>query len=207
MALKRFIHAEMFTSEDFNALSFQARLLWIGIFGCVADDEGRGKAGVGFLKASIFPFDPFRLDQVSGWLAEVAERGMVIIYQDKDGRKLFQIPSWRTWQRPKYVKASKFPGINDKANSGQNGPNPATGRVGLGRVGLGSTPYIPRKRGTESTPSPGRKTRSQRKAERAQTHDEFGHIRWCEHRGIGKEPDPECLRCQAVAEEVSSGGV
>jgi len=137
MTLNRFIHSEMFTSEDFTALSPHARILWIGLFGCIADDEGRGKAGPGYLKSSIFPADSFKPSQVAGWLGEISARGMIQLYRDSEGRDLFQIPSWQTWQRPKYTKSSKFPEINDKANSAGIGEKPATGRDGKGRVGLG----------------------------------------------------------------------
>jgi len=137
MPLKRFIHEEMFTSEDFTTLGPWERLLWIGLFGKVADDEGRGKATPGYLKSEVFPMDQVTPETVAGWLAVLASKGMIRIYEDAEGRMIFDIPSWKRWQRPKWVVASKFPKFNRQAVPGHSRENPATGRVGLGRVGLG----------------------------------------------------------------------
>ena len=43
MSRQRFIHPDLFSSDDFMSLPLGARLLWVGLF-TFADDEGRGKA-------------------------------------------------------------------------------------------------------------------------------------------------------------------
>ena len=148
MPLKRFIHGEMFSSEDYCSLSFGARLLWIGLFGKVADDEGRGKASPAYLKAEVFPLDQLEADQVEKWRGEIHLRQMIHLYKDGD-RELFEIRSWPFWQRPRYIKPSKYPSFKDPPNSPQISENNRTGRVGLGRVGLGKEKGVGLGKGSE----------------------------------------------------------
>lgn len=196
----------MFVSEDFNALSIHARMLWVGIFGCVADDHGRGKASTGYLKASIFPEDNFRRAQVQKWLDEIVETRMIHLYQDGKGLPLFQIPSWYTWQSLRYRKTSNFNEPNDLPNFpkvSESFRRIGKDRIGLDRVGQDSTP-LPPQAGDEKPTSPKRETRSQRKARRRETHDEHGWLRWCEHQVTGASPAPEtCVICRAKEAEVA----
>ena len=79
------------------------------------------------------------------------------------------------------------------------------GREGEGEGKGKGTPYSPPQAGDEEPAPRKRRTRSQRKTERARTHDEFGHLRWCDHQAIGAEPDPECVICQAKEQEALDG--
>lgn len=192
MAFKRFIHGEMFTSEDFISLSMPARLLWVGLFGKVADDHGRGKAGAAYLKAEIFPADRCSTSKVTEWLREIAQAGMLHIYHT-EGRDLFQIPSWATWQRPKYAKASKYPEIKDLPKKGQKGPNPSMGRDGLGWVGLGIT--------TLSGKSPTRRSEPCEVCEKALSHmnDVFGRKHSLLHDGKPSQTAKDIHACHTSA--------
>jgi len=149
VAAKRMLDPAMFTSEDYVALSIWARQLWIGMWGKVADDEGRGKAGARHLKAEVFPADTYATPaRVEKWLQEIVARGSVRLYTH-NGRRLFDIPSWNEHQRPKYVKKSKYPSFQEDGTIGeipakfsQNGEKPATSRDVV-VVGLGSNRSSP----------------------------------------------------------------
>ena len=56
MARKRMIDPQIWVIEDFSKLSFLSRLIWIGLISN-ADDEGRGKANISYLKSQLFPSD------------------------------------------------------------------------------------------------------------------------------------------------------
>ena len=142
MTFKRFLHSEFFTSEDIISLTIEARYLFLGLFGRIADDEGRGKAGPVYLRAEVFPADGYTVEQVKKMRDCLHEHGLIRVYLDERGDSIFDIPSWRTWQRPKYVKPSKFPEFNGQANLAQIGPKRATGRDGLGRDGLEVQPAV-----------------------------------------------------------------
>jgi hypothetical protein len=142
MSRQRFIHPDIFTSEDFISLCPQARLLWIGMF-TTADDDGRGRASPISLRAAIFPGDNCGPDRVRTWTRQVADRGMIRLYV-VEGVSYYDIPSWARWQKPKYHSPSKLPPYQQDTPIGTgSGPEPdriGTGsgsRVGLGRVGLG----------------------------------------------------------------------
>jgi hypothetical protein len=148
MSRQRFIHPCIFQSEDFLALSHGARLLFVGMF-TLADDEGRGYGSPRSLAGSVFPGEPV---DVGPWLEEVVSRGLARVYVAKSGT-YYDLPTWRKWQRPKYVIESRIPpyersksfNFNDQPKVGpkwdQSGD---TGRVGLGREEKESLLTIPR---------------------------------------------------------------
>ena len=63
MARIRTIKPEFFDDEDIAAMSFQARLAFIGLW-LQADREGRLKDRPMRLKARIFPFDDVDMDGI-----------------------------------------------------------------------------------------------------------------------------------------------
>jgi len=108
MSRQRFIYPEIWRSEQFLALSMQARLLFIGIFS-TADDYGRHKASALSLKAEVFPADACTPEQITAWRTEIAERGMIRLYVDDDGSEILDIPSWAKFQKPRHVSESRMP--------------------------------------------------------------------------------------------------
>lgn len=142
MSRQRFIHPEIFESQDFLALSHGARLLFIGLF-ALADDHGRGRGGEMHLSGSVFPGESV---PIRDWIGEVSARKLARFYEVA-GSVYYDLPTWSKWQKPKYVADSKVPSFHAGApiptssgpNPGQSGPesgpNPDTGsnRVVIGR--------------------------------------------------------------------------
>lgn len=87
MSRQRFIYPEIFTSHDFMSLSHGARLLFIGMF-TTADDFGRGDASPTVLKAKVFPGDDARARDIAGWLGQIADLGMAIVYAPRESTPL-----------------------------------------------------------------------------------------------------------------------
>ncbi len=157
MARQRFIHPEIWTSENFLELTFQQRLLFIGMFS-LADDEGRIKANPKFLKASIFPADYVKPEEITNDLIALYKRNSIVLYKTDEG-EFAHLPKWSKYQKPKYPQSSKLPVppvINPDSNnqvleiSEKHSSNiPPTfpeyssmGRDGVGRVGSGKDEFI-----------------------------------------------------------------
>ena len=127
MSRQRFIYPETFTSDDFNSLTIEARLLFIGMF-TTADDYGRGRASARTLKATVFPADTFDLETVALWRAELMARGMILVYESEQNGTIvtfYQISKWDKYQRPKYKSPSKIPCFqHDAGTRDKSGTNP-----------------------------------------------------------------------------------
>jgi len=108
MSRQRFIHPEIWTSEQFMSLTRDARLMFIGIIS-TSDDHGRRKASAVSLKAGLMACDTVTLDEVAEWRDEIARLGMIRLYKSVDGVELMDIPTWSKYQKPKYIAASKIP--------------------------------------------------------------------------------------------------
>lgn len=145
MSRQRFIHPEIFESEDFLSLPHGARLLFIAMF-TLADDHGRGRGGHSHLAGAAFPGE---IVPIQDWIGAVTSRKMARFYE-VNGSIYYDLPTWVKWQKPKYVAASKIPEFAPRkvrakpgTNLGQIGPesgtNPDTGsnRVVIGRGGEG----------------------------------------------------------------------
>lgn len=97
MRRRRWVHPEFFTSEDVLALPRDARLTFIGLW-LHADDFGRQRANAALIKASVWPLDDdITADVVEEHLVQLAERGMVEIYEAQ-GREYFGLTGWDRWQ-------------------------------------------------------------------------------------------------------------
>jgi hypothetical protein len=114
MSRQRFIYPDLFDSEKFSMLSLGARVLWIGMF-TTADDYGKGRSSIKALKHSVFPYDDFTLDQVAGWLSEIAsmpsENGdapWIELYECSNSR-YYRCMGWSKRQNPRYKAASRIP--------------------------------------------------------------------------------------------------
>lgn len=108
MSRQRFIYPDIWRSEQFLALSIEARLLFIGIFS-TSDDFGRRKASAASLKVEIFPLDHMGPEQILAWRNEIAHQGMIRLYIDKGGIEILDIPTWKKYQKPKHISPSRLP--------------------------------------------------------------------------------------------------
>ncbi len=108
MSRQRFIYPDIWRSEQFLALSIEARLLFIGIFS-TSDDFGRRKASPASLKVEVFPLDHVVPGQVLAWRNEIIHQGMIRLYLDKSGAEILDIPTWHKFQKPKHTSPSRLP--------------------------------------------------------------------------------------------------
>ena len=79
MARLRTIKPEFWTSEQIVECSTNARLLFVGMWN-FCDDAGVHPASLARLKMEIFPADPFSLDDLGGWVAELVGQGLLDCY-------------------------------------------------------------------------------------------------------------------------------
>lgn len=104
----RIIKDSIRTSKTVNAMTdFQFRL-WVYLITYV-DDFGRGSADPELLKSLVFPRRKgITESQIQKALAEMANTGIVHLYNDSDGEPFLCFPNWAEHQRIQNKK-SKFP--------------------------------------------------------------------------------------------------
>ena len=106
MTKKRLIADGMFQSETVGALTYRQRWLWVGLIS-TADGQGRGRAVPAPLRGAIFAYDDISLAEVDADLRALDGLGMIQLYQ-AEGRALFQIVNWWTYQKPQWVGPSDY---------------------------------------------------------------------------------------------------
>ena len=107
MPKKRMIHDCIWSSESVGLLSMRQRVLWVGLI-TTADDQGRGKAHPGLLRASIFPFDIITQDELVADMERLSQEDMMTLYE-VDGKLYYQIANWWEYQSPAWASPSKYP--------------------------------------------------------------------------------------------------
>lgn len=108
MANKRMTSSDMFEDEFFTSLSIFGRLLWIGIFTKLADDQGRLRDNSALIRSNIFPLDDINLEDIEVVIQAYSKAGRIVRYE-KDGKKLIQIVNWWKHQKPRWASASNYP--------------------------------------------------------------------------------------------------
>lgn len=96
MARIRTIKPGFFTNEDLAELAFGDRLLFVGLW-TQADKAGRLEDRPKRLKAALFPYDDFDIDDALGRLANAK---FITRYEGNGGIKLIQVRTWAKHQRP-----------------------------------------------------------------------------------------------------------
>ncbi len=99
MARSRNIKPGFFINEDLAELSFEYRLLFIGLW-TLADKEGRLENRPKRIKMSIFPADDVN---VTEGLALLNRYGFVILYE-RNGCNYVQISNWHKHQSPHHTE-------------------------------------------------------------------------------------------------------
>ena len=105
----RIIKESICTSEDIAKLSQGAEILFYRLI-VHADDYGRYFGNPSIVKSNCFPLlaDDIQNDQVSAWLQELEQAGLILLYTGADGRKYLQFTKWDKHQQIR-SKKSKFP--------------------------------------------------------------------------------------------------
>lgn len=105
MARARNIKPGFFRNADLVELSFEARLLFIGLW-TIADREGRLEDRPKQIKMELFPADNLDCDEILNSLAEI---GMISRYEH-DGKRYLQVVNFKKHQNPhKDERASIIP--------------------------------------------------------------------------------------------------
>ena len=108
MARKRMLDPNIWVSEDIAQLSIFARYLFIGMISN-ADDEGKGRANVAYLKSTIFPYDEdVSTRKVQEALKSIAQHCTIQIYE-VDGKQYYAFRNWKKWQKVEKPSPSQIP--------------------------------------------------------------------------------------------------
>lgn len=104
---KALLH-ELGRSISFGRLSLEAKVLWPMLLAS-SDDQGRGIADPDVVSWQVCP-NVRELDVVTveSALNEMGKQGMLDIYTDERGRKIYQIIRWWEWQQPQWAAPSRF---------------------------------------------------------------------------------------------------
>jgi hypothetical protein len=112
------ISADIFEDEFIGSLNYFERLLWIGLFSAVADDQGRMLDSSPLIRSRIFLYDNDVVDsQVESALRKIADGGKITRYI-ANNKRLIQIVKWWEYQTPAWASPSKHPapkGWQDRA--------------------------------------------------------------------------------------------
>jgi len=111
MTKKRMIHDCMWQSEGFAGLTYRQRCLWIGLI-TTADDQGRGRAHPGLVRAAVFPFDVIAQGEIEADIQAIVDCEMLLVYQIQE-KDFYQIVSWWEYQRPQWAGPSDYPAPED----------------------------------------------------------------------------------------------
>lgn len=104
----RTIKPEFWSSPDVAALTYPARLTFIGLWN-YADDEGRGVRDARLVKSAVWPLDDeMTASEIEQHLQAMEARGMLASYT-VGSRHYFEIPSWFDHQAISKPTESKIP--------------------------------------------------------------------------------------------------
>jgi hypothetical protein len=106
----RSIRPEFWTSEDIAALSWEHRLIFIGLWSYV-DDNGVGRDVPKLIMADLFPLEDDThgaLMQVAGALKSLETRGLITRYK-VGGKPYLHITTWERHQKINRPSADRYP--------------------------------------------------------------------------------------------------
>ena len=92
MSRIRTIKPEFWSSVQIVECSPSARLLFVGLWN-FCDDAGRHPACLRRLKMEVFPGDPFTIDQIGEWVAELVDAKLLVSYV-VDSKGFWQVTGW-----------------------------------------------------------------------------------------------------------------
>jgi len=113
----------IFEDEWFGLLSDREQLLWIGLFGSLADDQGRLLDNVPLMRSRLWPYRDVALKELTTAVDRFVADGRLHRYE-ADGRELLQIVHWWEHQHPNWAAPSQYPspgGWTDRVKTRING--------------------------------------------------------------------------------------
>lgn len=117
MARRRFIDPGFWSDTAVGKLKPLERLFFIGCFSN-ADDEGRLVGNPAYLRAVIFPYDDFSLEEIRAMRDRVAAVCRNFLVYRVDGEEYIAFARWRECQAPRYAKPSRLPAPPAEATQG-----------------------------------------------------------------------------------------
>src|SRR5665647_3401589 len=99
---RRVITPTLFDDEFFGSLPDRAALIWIALFGVIADDQGRLVDNPMLIRARSFPYRDVPVSDVVDAVKSFVEAGKLVRYE-ADGKTLLQIVNWWKHQRPQWT--------------------------------------------------------------------------------------------------------
>lgn len=97
MPRNRMIKSEFWTSEQVMSCSPLARLMFIGLWN-FADDNGIHPASYKKLKAEVFPYDDFSLEEIQSWISELIQQKLLHEYT-VEGQAYWRVTGWNRHQK------------------------------------------------------------------------------------------------------------
>ena len=88
MARRRMIDPNFWQSEDISKLTVRQRLLVIGLFSN-ADDSGKGRASIPYIRSIVFPYDDIPTKEISQDMVNIAKKVSIILYE-VDGNSYYK---------------------------------------------------------------------------------------------------------------------
>jgi len=146
MARRRWIDPSFWDDLKIGRLRPIERLFFIGCFSN-ADDEGRLLGNPAYLRATIFKYDDMTIEEITEIRDNAVGMNDNLVLYSVDDEDYLAFRKWRKHQKPNYPKESQLPMppfIDEEQSRSEGEPKSGRsrtddmGRVGLGRVGLGS---------------------------------------------------------------------
>lgn len=140
MARIRSLKPEAFTSETLAGCSVAARWTFAGLWTYV-DDDGRGRANAGLIKAAVWPLDEDVSPKQVGQILDELEACRLICRYEVDGKSYLHVVNFTEHQHPNRPLPSKLPACSRRAHGGltehavsppNNGPGGAAADVPAG---------------------------------------------------------------------------
>lgn len=108
MADKRIITSGIWQDDFFGSLNMMQRLLWIGLFSKMADDQGRMIDNPQVISSFVFSYDGIPAKEIDAALNVFTEAGKILRYVDGT-KKYIQIINWWDHQQGQWAMPSKHP--------------------------------------------------------------------------------------------------
>jgi hypothetical protein len=106
---RRLVTSDLFRNDKLAELDYGGRLFFVGLI-TNADDDGRLKGALKFLKATIFPYDSITLEQIKKYRQKCHDLGVIYSYS-VNGIEVIALTGWLEHQviRSDRYKESKLP--------------------------------------------------------------------------------------------------
>ena len=103
MAKARMLHKKISVSVQVNRLTLPARLLFTWMIPH-ADDEGKLKGDIEFIKAMVVPMTKWSFKKIKGYLMEMKDQELIYYWQENDEWFI----EFTKWKEHQYIQKDRF---------------------------------------------------------------------------------------------------